>query len=660
MSKNHPKVKSDYNYLISAIKSLPDKKVLSNLVDCAEKHRVFPRNSPFPGKQKFAKTPYMIEPAVELSPQSDTEEVVIAKCGQGGATAGATEPLILFKILEDPGPVLAITANDELAKTWSEDRLDPMFESSGAIKKFKSTIKKNTQHGGKGSTALKKSWPGGRLDIKTYGKISQIRQISYQIVILEEEEENYNTAQKGQKQGKFRDIAYARTRAYRGRRKILRISTPLMLQTSEIWPAFLAGDQRYFYVPCPECGHLQHLEWKNIKYIKNEHDIVDPESVYYECQGEGCEFHILNEHKTEILKTKEYGGTAEWRPHNPVKARPKTKSYTFNALYVPPGMDTWSDLAQQWVDAQGDPEKLQVFINLNLAQPFDDYSEAPPAETLHVLKGTYKRGTLPDEVEGSPIFAMLGCDVQAGNKRGGEWVPGKEARIEADLWGFGLNNRSWLLEKYIIKGEVSDYRSGAFAKFKKMIVDQIFPIQPIKIFIDSRFMTDEVRKFCDRSSNIFPIMGEGKAAKGQYFRKVDLQGYQTSYGSPLPMYELNTGPIKRRIYNSLAIRKDPMPGSGYPAGYRMFPIDIEHKYFMQLTSERPTAVIKNGKHHHYDWIAHGANESLDCAVYAEEAKEVFIYETSITFGAEASDYRAFWDWAFRKYGLQVVKVRVSA
>ena len=94
MSKNHRYI-TDYNYLSLSIAGLPDKKVLSNVVECAEQNRIFPDGSPFPGKMKYAKTPYMIEPAMELSPQSDTEEVVIMKCGQGGATAGATEPLIL-------------------------------------------------------------------------------------------------------------------------------------------------------------------------------------------------------------------------------------------------------------------------------------------------------------------------------------------------------------------------------------------------------------------------------------------------------------------------------------------------------------------------------------------------------------------------------------
>ncbi len=651
MSKNPPTI-SDLEYLYEKENELSSTKVLSNVVECAEKNRIFPPQSPFPGKMKYSRTPYMIEPAMELSPQSDTEEVVVAKCGQGGATAGATEPLILFSVMEDPAPVLAITANDELAKTWQDDRLDPMFESSGAMNIFKSTVKKNSQHGGGGKAALKMSWPGGRLDIKTYGKVSQIRQISYKYVILEEEEEAANAIQRGAKQGKFRDIAYARTRAFRGRRKILRISTPLMLQTSEIWPAFLAGDQRYYYIPCPHCGHMQRLEWKYLIYETNEHGIVDPESVYYQCQGKtdekNCEYKIKNEDKPWML------ARGEWRAHNPHKARPKTKSYNFSALYVPPGMDTFADLAQQWVEAQGDPEKLQVFVNLNLGEPFDDYSEAPPVESLHMLQGHYKKGFIPNKEEGSPVITMMGADVQQGNRQGDGWKPGKEPRIEASLWGFGINGRSWLIDHYVINGDTTDYRSGAFAKFRRMIENSEFQIMPIKIFIDSRFQTDQVRQFCNGSNNVFPIMGESKIGKA-YFRQVDLQGFITGSGAPLPMYELNTNPIKRRIYNNLLKRKDPMPNSDfpYPSGYTMFPKNIEHKFFEQLVAERPVPVEKNGRIVGYNWDARGkANEALDCTAYAWEALEVFIHEVSVMYGEETSNYRMFWDWAVNKYGFQ--------
>lgn len=646
MSKNPPKL-SDIEYLYDSFDNLPSTKVLTNVVECAERNRIFPPQSPFPGKMKYDKTPYMIEPAMELSPQSDTEEVVIMKCGQGGATACASEPLMLFGVMEDPSPMLAITATDELAKTWQDDRLDPMYESAGAMKIFRSNVSKNTQHGGNGQSALKKTFPGGRLDIKTYGKIDQIRQISYKYIILEEEETAGNAKQSGVKQGNFRDIAYARTRAFRGRRKILRISTPLIEQSSIINAAFLAGDQRYYHVPCPNCGHMQKLEWKNLKYTTDEHNHILEDSVYYECQHEECNFKIRNEHKLKMLRA------GKWVPENAKKARPKTKSYTFSALYVPPGMDTWEDLAQQYVDALGDSEKMQVFYNMNLGIPFSDYAEAPNPELLYALKGVYKRGQIPNKEEGTPLFTMIGADVQAGNKRGGEWVKGKESRIEASLWGFGLNGRKWLLDHYKIYGDTSDWKSGAFAKFKKMIVEDVFPMSPISIFIDAGHQTNQVKQFCDRSTNVFPIMGMGNMKAGN-FKRIDLTEFQLGGGGPLPLYELSNNYLKRTIYNNLALRRNNDNGE-YPTDYMMFPRDIEIKYFKQLTAEHPESIIKNGRHHHYEWNTGGrSNETFDCALYAWQAKNILMYEKSISMGLEATDKKLFWKWALEEFGLPKV------
>lgn len=539
----------------------------------------------------------------------------------------------------------------EFIQKWDEGRLGPLIFYSGAMPILRSTYKKSTQHGGKGDAMGRKSWPGGRLDLISFGQINLLRNTSYQIVIIEEEDEITNTSQKGESQGDLVDVAEMRTTAYSGRRKILNISTPLVMQSSLIFKNFLLGDQRRYNVRCRKCGELQVLTFDHLKFEKNQHGNVIKESVHYQCQGKGCSNTFVNDEKPELLLCEELGGQAKWVPTNTEAAKPLTASYHFSAMINPVGFNSWYDMAQKFVEINGDTERTQTFYNLWKGEPFLDYSDAPPAETLHLLEGSYAPGTLPNEREGSPIIAMLGCDVQQGNQRNGEYLPGKEPRIEASLWAFGLNRRRWLIDHYIIKGETNDYRSGAFAKLREKIIRKEFPIQPQKIFIDSRYQTDEVRKFCDRSSNIFPIMGESALKRG-YFNKVDLPGFRSADGSPLAMYELNTNPIKRTIYNAMVLRQDPATGA-YPDGYMMFPRGIHHQYFEQLTSERPKPIEKHGKIVGYAWEAHGANEALDCTAYCFEALEAFIYEVSIAAGEEASNYSAFWEYALKKWGLQI-------
>jgi phage terminase large subunit GpA-like protein len=114
------------------------------------------------------------------------------------------------------------------------------------------------------------------------------------------------------------------------------------------------------------------------------------------------------------------------------------------------------------------------------------------------------------------------------------------------------------------------------------------------------------------------------------------------------MYEINTAPLKRGIYNAFRLQKDSI-NNVYPPGYMMFPSDLDPKYFDQMTSERPKPVIKNGKIIRYDWEAHGPNEALDCTAYAKAALEVYIFEISQLAGEEASNYPKFWEYIESKF-----------
>ncbi len=38
---------------------------------------------------------------------------------------------------------------------------------------------------------------------------------------------------------------------------------------SRIEAAFEESDQRYYYVPCPECNHKQTLKWSNVVWEEN-------------------------------------------------------------------------------------------------------------------------------------------------------------------------------------------------------------------------------------------------------------------------------------------------------------------------------------------------------------------------------------------------------
>ncbi|MCK5602841.1 phage terminase large subunit family protein [Candidatus Pacearchaeota archaeon] len=629
------KQKDDCDFIIESIDDIKSKAIVKNVLQVAEEYRVFPNGTPFPGKFEAMTTPYMIEPMMELSPQSSTEVLAFMKPAQIGGTAMTAENRILFEIAEDPGPLLYVTATDDLAREWGEKRLEPMLELCG----LDSRIKPFTQMAGKkttGNRTTSKTYVGGGSIFATsYNRAGTLRMTSFRTVILDEIDAPHSVGHEGDP----RKIAEARSTAYEGRKKILLLSTPLIKQTSKIYKAFLDGDQRYYHVACPFCGRMQKLSWSGngfgIKY-KQKNGIVEKESVYYEC--EKCHGKIKNYHKAEMLTPEIMGGRAKWIAENP-NAKEDYKSYSISAIYAPPGMITWEKLAQEWVDAQGDPELLRAFINLRLGQPYEERGEAPKLSQVIALKDNYKRGTIPESEK--QLIATLGCDVQRGTDDGR--LP---ARIEAELCGFSEDGKTWSIDYYSFEGSVDDPHSGAFKKLKDAIMNGGFPIMPTVIFIDAGYKSHVVYEFCRGSNSICPVMGSGYLRKPNGKSLLWREKTLIEYGNVL-FYEVNSDVYKERLFARLFLKKD-MEGNK-PSGYCSFPFDYSEKYFKMLLAEKRYEIVKNGKVVSYEWRkvhSSSSNEALDVRVYAMTAFDVYVQSVCVNvLGMESLNYRQFWNWA---------------
>jgi phage terminase large subunit GpA-like protein len=556
----------------------------------------------------------MEEILFELSPSSPTEIIALMKAAQiAGSTAA--ENRILFEVKEDPGPLLYITATDELAREWDEKRLEPLLELSGLAYKLKPA----TSRSGKrvtGSRAKSKTYQGGGMIYATsYNKTGTLRMQSFRTVIMDEIDSAKHTVSN---EGDPRKIAEARTSAYTGRKKILILSTPLLDRTSKIKKAFLEGDQRKYFIPCPFCGHMQILEWRHLKFEVDKYNIIKDNSVYYECQNKKCNEKILNGHKLEILKK------GEWRPQN-LHAKKNYKSYHLSALYAPVGMVTWFDLCQEFVDAQENPEELQNFVNLRLGETYDDEggASAPGWQEVIGLRDNYKRGTIPKGV----LCVTMACDVQ------------EKDRIEAEICGFGEDGRSWSIDYFVFKGSTENSHSGAFKKLKDFILEKKFPVMPSIILIDAGYNTPAVNEFCRNSNSIFPLMGEKYIKNKMFVEKI-----LTEFGN-LRSYRINTDSYKLNLYSKLKLRKD--LEDNLPKFYQAFPWDYEDKYFKMLVAEKRIAIIKNGQIINYRWIKKHAgikNEALDCRVYNYAAIDIYANYICNQYGIEKLDYRFFWKW----------------
>lgn len=595
--------KEEVAWLLEQIDALTDERLTLKVSEVATKRRILPKGTPFPGAWNNEKTPYLVEFMDDVSESSSVEVSVCMKGHQLGFTA-AIENCIIYIIDNAPGPILYTTANDPLGKEWSENRFDPMIEQCG----MQNLIFSQTRKAGSkktGDKTLLKEFPGGRIKIAGYGSTAAFRSSSYRYFFGDEIDE---ASADLKKQGNALELAEGRTSAYKAKRKIILFSTPVEKDLSNVDKAYLLGDQRKYFVPCPHCGFMQTLEFKNLKYKRDKNGLLDIESVKYKCQSKDCTGkYFFNYHKTEMYES----GRCEWR----ATVKPKRLNYRsrqIGCMYSPPGMITWADMVQKYVDAieSGDPGKMKTFETLYLGLPSEEKGEAPDIRKVITHRSNYKSKTIPDGV----LFLTLGADVQ-GN------------RIELEICGHGRKYKTWSIDYIVIPGDTPVVTRGAWPLFREKFLAGEFVYTgergryaPQMAFIDSNYRTDTVVEFCETVPGLYPIVGQNKFKNPQQkFRINQLPG------SNLMTVRVGTDYFKDIVYSSL--RTEKIPGEDTPSNYPEFPYDYDDNYFKMVNAEYKRAIRKGNliAYEYYCPIGK-ANEGLDCRVYNIAAREVLYYQ----------------------------------
>ena len=96
----------------------------------ADTHRVLsPRGANEAGPWRTSRTPYLQELMDALSPRHPVQRVAFMKGSQVGATEAGGN-WIGYVIHHAPGPMLAVQPSVELAKRFSQQRIDPLIEET--------------------------------------------------------------------------------------------------------------------------------------------------------------------------------------------------------------------------------------------------------------------------------------------------------------------------------------------------------------------------------------------------------------------------------------------------------------------------------------------------------------------------------------------------
>jgi len=537
------------------------------------------------GRWRTARTPYLGEIMDRLSAWDPCQRVVLMKGGQIGGTEAGNNWLG-YCIHHSPGPILVVQPTVEMAKRWSKGRLAPLLEGTPALR----DRVRDPRTRDSGNTIQSKEFSGGILIITGANSAVGLRSIPVQRLFLDEIDGYPGDVDN---EGDPVDLAVMRTATYRSRRKIFLVSTPTYKGGSRIETAYEESDKRRYFVPCPNCGNYQVLDWSQVRWPEGR-----PRGAYYVCAD--CEGRIENHQKTTML------ARGEWRPT--AEGDGETAGYHVSSLYSPHGWLSWGDIAEEFMKAKADPPRLKVWVNTKLGQTWEDRDGERVDETG--LMARREAWGPPDADSGvrrlpGPVEVLTaGVDTQAD-------------RLEVEIVGWGAGYESWSVDYRVIWGDPS---AQAVWRDLDALLQVIYAhaekpggIRVAAGCVDTGGQhTMSAYAYCRRQEaqrrRIWAI--KGRSAPGQLIwpRKPS----RTEKGK-VNLFVVGVDQCKEDIYSRLRVA-DPGPG------YCHFPPERDADYFTQLTVERRRVKFHRGHRTAFWWKPDGArNEALDCRVYAYAA-----------------------------------------
>jgi phage terminase large subunit GpA-like protein len=549
----------------------------------ADEHRYLSQKaSAEPGRWRTDRTPYLREILRELSPKSPMKRIVFMASAQIGKSELGNNYLG-FIMHHAPGPVLVVQPTLDMGKRFSKQRISPMIEESPVLKNLVADQKSRDDS----NTMMAKSFPGGFLLVT--GANSPVGLRSTPIRYLFADEVDAFPIDAGG-EGNPLQLAEKRTTTF-SRRKIYICSTPTDKETSSIEREYLAGDQRLYYVPCPHCGHKQHLQWKNLKWTDN-----DPNTAAYACEDCGV---LIEEHfKTKMLLDGEWRATA---PSDGI-----TASFRINGLYSPLGWRSWREIVVEFIRAKSDPTLLKTWVNTVLGQSWEsEYSAKVGADGLMARAEEWRMMNCPMGV----LALTAGIDVQAN-------------RLEIKVVGWGDGEESWIVNWTAIHGDPE--RPEIWRQLDDLLAVEYQHASGITMKVRAAAIdtggsnTQAVYDYSRRRKGfIIPVKGMSEPNKPILGKptKQDVNHMGVALKSGVELYPVGPDTAKTLIYNRLKMKE-------HGAGYVHFPADLTEDYFKQLTAETKVIEYLRG-FPKTKWVKSSGqrNEALDCMVYAVAALE---------------------------------------
>ena len=511
------------------------------------------------------------------------EQITVMKSARVGYSK-ILNHVAAFHIHQDPCPIMIVQPTIEDAQGYSKEEIAPMLRDTPCLKGVVSEAKSKDG----ANTILQKQFPGGSLSLVGANSPRGFRRVSRRVVLFDEVDGYPPSAGT---EGDQIKLGIRRTEYY-WNRKIVAGSTPTVKDFSRVERMFLQGDQRRYFVPCPDCGHMQYLKWANMKWRDD-----DPDTASYCC--ESCGVWIPAAKKRWMVER------GEWRPTAPGNG--KHVSFHIWAAYSYSPNASWSTLVEEFLDAKNDAEQLKTFVNTVLGETWEDeYASKVGADALSERSADekYKQGVVPAEA----LLLTVGCDTQ-------------DDRLSLSVWGWGREEQGWLIDRVKIYGDPS--RKEVWKQLDEIVQtpyesEDGRELKPMVVAIDSGgHHTSEVYQYARERQSLGVVAIKGMSTKNKppigKASKVDLNASGKTLKRGAQVFPVGSDTIKSLLFGRLK-------HNDVGAGYLHFYPTVDKDYFEELTAEKQVLRFRNGFPERI-WVKKSSarNEALDELVYAYAA-----------------------------------------
>ena len=538
------------------------------------------------GKYNLDRTPFAGEVMHVLSPAHPCNRVVVMAASQMLKTQTAMNWLMAV-VDAAPANILALMPSGDLASRLSA-RINKTLKATTKVTDL--FARPRTREGK--NTDSTKEFRGGTLHIATAGSAANLAEIPARYG-YGDEIDDWETDLQGQ--GDPVEIFENRGSTYGRNRKWYYSSSPKRPRgISKILELFEKGDQRYYFVGCPHCGHEHALDFANMR--------TDDALTWAKMMCPDCGALVDEFEKTAML------AKGRWRATS--TSRDGTISFTISQLYAPLGWTSWLELARLHDAAEealrhGDPTKMQAFYNTRLALVYDHSKGVTTVDALKARAEDYPPRTIPDPA----LVVTMAVDTQ---------IDRLEVQIEA--WGPGMEH--WIVDHIVLDGSPARPPDEVGSVWQRLDVIRRTPFQhasgvviPISAYGNDSggSNTQDVYNYgaTRRASGCAILKGASRPNRPIISAKPSKQDIEWGGKHLLDGAELwivGTDVAKDWIFNRIELPAGP--------GALHFHKGLDDVWYEQLLSERKIRKMRGGQVVEvWEKPQHVKNEVLDLSVY---------------------------------------------